>query len=186
MRTITTGEAREIVLKYNKEPFHIRHAETVSGVMGHFAAKYDQENVEHWQVVGMLHDVDFEEYPDEHCVKGIELLKEHNVPEDIIYSAISHGWGLTGAPYEPKKLMEKLLYASDELTGLIGAAALMRPSKSTLDMELSSIKKKFKDKRFAAGCSREVIAEGAKLLEWDLERLMSETLEAMQELERNA
>ena len=186
VRTITINEAKEIILKYNKEPFHIRHAETVSGVMGHFASKYDPENVEYWKVVGMLHDVDFEVYPDEHCVKGIELLREHNVPEDIVYSAISHGYGITGAPYEPVKFMEKLLYASDELTGLIGAAALMRPSKSTLDMEVSSLKKKFKDKRFAAGCSRAVISEGAKLLEWDLERLMSETLEAMQELEKNA
>ena len=183
---ITVNEAREIILKYNKEPFHIRHAETVSGVMGYFAAKYDAKNVEYWQVVGMLHDVDFEEYPEEHCVKGIELLKEHNVPEDIIYSAISHGYGLTGAPYEPVKFMEKLLYATDELTGLIGAAALMRPSKSTLDMEVKSLKKKFKDKRFAAGCSRDVITNGAKMLEWDLDRLMSETLEAMQEFEKNA
>ena len=185
MRTITVSEARDIILKYNKEPFHIRHAETVSGVMGHFAKKYDAENIEYWQVVGMLHDVDFEMYPEEHCVKGIELLREHNVDEGIIYSAISHGFGLTGAPYEPVKFMEKLLYATDELTGLIGAAVLMRPSKSTLDMEVSSIKKKFKDKRFAAGCSREVISEGAKLLGWDLERLMNETLEAMQELEKN-
>ena len=186
MRTITAAKAKEIFLKYNKEPFHIRHAQTVSGVMGYFAAKYDTENIEYWRVVGMLHDIDFEEYPDEHCVKGIELLKEHNVPEDIIYSAISHGYGLTGAPYEPVKFMEKLLYATDELTGLIWAAALMRPSKSTLDMEVSSVKKKVKDKRFAAGCSRDVIQDGAKKLEWDLDRLMRETLEAMQELERNA
>ena len=186
MRTITASEAKDIILKYNKEPFHIRHAETVSGVMGRFAAKYDPGNIEYWQVVGMLHDIDFEEFPDEHCVKGIELLREHNVPEDIIYSAISHGFGLTGSPFEPVKFMEKLLYAADELTGLIWACALMRPSKSTLDMDISSVKKKFKDKRFAAGCSREVILSGAKMLEWDLERLMIETLEAMQELEKNA
>ena len=173
------------MLKYNKEAFHIQHAQTVSDVMGYFAKKYE-ENIEYWQVVGILHDIDFEEYPEEHCVKGIELLKKNNVPEDIIYSAISHGWGLTGAPYEPKKFMEKILYATDELTGLIGAAALMRPSKSTLDMEVSSVKKKFKDKRFAAGCSREVITEGAKLLGWDLDRLINETLEAMKEIERNA
>ena len=182
---MTVEMAREIVQKYNKEPFHIRHAQTVSGVMGCFAKKYDSENVELWQVVGMLHDVDFEMFPDEHCVKGIEILRNHEVPEDIIRSAISHGWGLTGSPYEPTSFMEKLLYATDELTGLIWAAALMRPSKSTLDMEVQSVKKKFKDKRFAAGCSREVIADGAKMLGWELDRLISETLEAMQEIEKN-
>ena len=139
MRTITVNEAREIFLKYNQEPFLVQHAETVSGVMGYFASKYDAENAEFWQVVGMLHDVDYEKYPKEHCVKGIELLRENNVPEEVISSAISHGWGLTGAPYEPVKLMEKLLFATDELTGLIGAAALMRPSKSTLAMELKSL-----------------------------------------------
>ena len=176
--------AREIILKYNKEPFHIRHAETVAGVMGFFAKKYDAGNEAHWEAAGMLHDVDFELHPDEHCVKGMEILKEEGVPQEIIYSALSHGWGLTGAPYEPVHFMEKLLFAADELTGLIGAAALMRPSKSTLDMELSSLKKKFKDKRFAAGCSREIIAQGAGMLGWELERLMSETLEAMQHLER--
>ena len=185
MVKITVDQAKELLLKYNKEPFHIRHAETVSGVMGFFASKYDKGNEEYWQVVGMLHDIDFEEFPNEHCVKGIELLKKHDVPEDIIVSAISHGWGLTGSPYEPDKFMEKILFAVDELTGLIGAAALMRPSKSTLDMEISSIKKKFKDKRFAAGCSRDVINDGAAKLDWPLDRLMAETLEAMQELEKN-
>jgi predicted hydrolase (HD superfamily) len=131
----------------------------------------------------MLHDVDFEKYPDEHCVKGIELLKSENVPKDIIQSALSHGWGLTGSPYEPKHQMEKILYAIDELTGLIWAAALMRPSKSVMDMELKSVKKKFKDKSFAAGCSREVIAQGAELLGWTLDDLISETILAMREIE---
>ena len=184
MFKITTSDAKNLILKYNEEPFHIRHAETVSHVMGFFASKYG-EDADYWSVVGMLHDIDFEKYPNEHCVKGIEILKENDVPEDIIVSAISHGWGLTGSPYEPTKFMEKILFAVDELTGLIGAAALMRPSKSTLDMELSSIKKKFKDKRFAAGCSREVIESGAKMLEWSLERLMTETLQAMQDFEKN-
>lgn len=184
MTKIKLNEAKDLILKHNKEPFHIRHAETVSYVMGFFASKYG-EDADYWRVVGMLHDIDFEEHPDEHCVKGIEILKGAGVPEDIIVSAISHGWGMTGAPYEPEKFMEKILYATDELTGLIGAAALMRPSKSTLDMELSSIKKKFKDKRFAAGCSREVITEGAKRLDWSMDRLMSETLEAMQEFEKS-
>ena len=181
---ITVDEAKKLILKHNKEPFHIRHAETVSHVMGFFASKYGCD-ADYWSVVGMLHDIDFEEYPEEHCVKGIQLLREYNLPEEVISSAISHGWGLTGSPYEPKEFMEKILYATDELTGLIWAAALMRPSKSTLDMEVSSIKKKFKDKRFAAGCSREVIETGSKMLEWSLDRLMSETLEAMQDFEKS-
>jgi putative nucleotidyltransferase with HDIG domain len=138
--------AKEILFKYNKEPFHIRHAEIVSGVMRHFAKKYDPENEEMWATVGLLHDVDFEKFPEEHCVKGEELLRSEGVDEKIIRAAMSHGYGLSPTPYEPVEFMEKILFAVDELTGLIGAAALMRPSKSVQDIEISSIKKKFRIK----------------------------------------
>ena len=181
MLNLTQAEA--IFRKYNQDTFLIQHAQTVSGTMGYFAKKYDPENEEYWRVAGMLHDIDFEQYPEEHCVKGIELLQAEGVPEDIIKSALCHGWGMTNSPYEPQHIMEKILYAVDELTGLIGAAALMRPSKSTMDMELSSVKKKFKDKRFAAGCSRETISKGAEMLGWSLDELISETILAMREVE---
>jgi len=179
----TPAQAREILEKYNKEPFHLRHGETVSGVMGWFAKKHDPNNVDYWRTVGMLHDIDFELYPEEHCVKGIEIMKNEGIDESIIRSAMSHGWGLTKTPYEPENIMEKILFAVDELTGLIGAAALMRPSKSVSDMELSSLKKKFKDKKFAAGCSRETIAKGAEMLGWELDTLLDETLNAMKAIE---
>jgi len=183
---ITLSTAKEIMQKYNKEPFHVQHALAVSGTMGYYAKKYDPAREEYWRVVGMLHDTDFEEYPEQHCVKGEELLAAEGVPQDIIRAAMSHGWGMTGTPHQPEHMMEKILFAVDELTGLIGAAALMRPSKSTLDMELSSLKKKFKDKKFAAGCSREVITKGAEMLGWTLDELLAETLEAMKEVEKNA
>ena len=175
-------EARAIVRKYNEEPFHLQHAETVSAVMGYLAQKHGHDET-YWRVAGLLHDVDFEQFPGEHCVKGIELLQNENVGEDIIRSAMSHGWGQTGSPYEPAHLMEKALYAVDELTGLIFAAALMRPSKSTLDLEVSSVKKKFKDKRFAAGCSRETISRGAEMLGWTLDDLIGETIMGMRAYE---
>ncbi|MCL2405049.1 MAG: hydrolase [Defluviitaleaceae bacterium] len=181
MLNLSTAEA--IMRKYNQEAFHIQHAHAVSGTMGYFAKKLDPVKEEHWRIVGMLHDTDFEQFPDEHCVKGIELLQAEGVPEDIIRSALSHGWGMTNSPFEPEHIMEKVLFAVDELTGLIWAAALMRPSKSTMDMELSSVKKKFKDKKFAAGCSRETIAKGAEMLGWSLDELMSETILAMREVE---
>ena len=181
MINIATADA--ILRKYNKEDFHIQHAQAVSGAMGYFAKKLDPEREEYWRVIGLIHDTDFEEYPSEHCVKGIELLQAEGVPEDMIRSALSHGWGMTNSPYEPESTMEKVLFAIDELTGLIWAAALMRPSKSTLDMELSSLKKKFKDKRFAAGCSRETITKGAEMLGWPLDELLQETLLAMREVE---
>ncbi|MCL2287159.1 MAG: hydrolase [Firmicutes bacterium] len=181
---LSTAEA--IMKKYNKEPFHIQHAQAVSGTLGYFAKKYDPGREEYWRVVGILHDTDFEQYPDRHCVKGEEILAAEGVPEDIIRSALSHGWGMTGSRFEPEHIMEKIQYAIDELTGLIGAAALMRPSKSTLDMELSSLKKKFKDKKFAAGCSRDVIRNGAEMLGWELDELLNETLQAMKEVEQNA
>lgn len=176
-------QAEAILKKYNKEPFHIQHAETVSGVLGYFAKKHDPSREEYWRVVGMLHDTDFEQFPEEHCVRGIEILREENVPEDIIAAAFSHGWGMTETPYEPKHIMEKILFATDELTGLIWATALMRPSKSTRDMEVKSVKKKFKDKKFAAGCSREVIQKGADMLGWTLDELINETIHAMREVE---
>jgi len=181
MINLQTAEA--IMKKYNTEAFHIQHAQTVSGVMGYFARKHDPEREEYWRVVGMLHDTDFEQFPDLHCVKGEEILRNENVPEDIIRSAMSHGWGLTETPHQPQHFMEKVLFTIDELTGLIGAAALMRPSKSTMDMELSSVKKKFKDKKFAAGCCRDTIKKGAEMMEWQLDDVINETILAMREVE---
>jgi len=182
---ITVQKAEEIFRKYNTEGFHIQHAQTVSGVMGYFARKYDPSREGYWRVVGMLHDVDFGEYPDDHCVKGIEILRNEGVDEDIIKSAMSHGWGMTQSPYEPESTMEKMLYTVDELTGLIWAAAIMRPSRSTMDLELSSVKKKFKDKKFAAGCSRETIQHGANILGMPLDEIISETILAMREVEQD-
>ena len=183
---MTLSQATIIMKKYNQEPFHIQHNTIVSDVLGHFAKTHAPDQVEHWQIVGILHDTDYELYPEEHCVKGVELLEAEGVPADIIQSAMSHGYGLTKTPFEPTHIMENILYAIDELTGLIGAAALMRPSKSTLDMELKSLKKKFKDKKFAAGCSRDVIQNGATRLGWELDKLLADTLEAMQAVEKDA
>lgn len=172
-------EAFEILKKYNKDEFHIRHALTVEGVMRYFAKELN-EDVEYWGNVGLLHDVEFELYPEEHCKKCIELLRENNVDESIIHSICSHGYGLC-TDVKPEHIMEKVLFATDELTGLIWAAAKMRPSKSVMDMELSSLKKKFKDKKFAAGCSRDVIIKGAEQLGWDLDTLLEKTILAMRE-----
>jgi len=181
----TFDEARVILARYNKDAFHLRHGETVGGVMRHFAAQYDPGREEFWAVCGLLHDIDFEMYPDEHCVKGQELLRENDVDESVIRSAMSHGWGVTAVTFEPEHVMEKILFTVDELTGLIGAAALMRPSKSVADMEVSSVKKKFKDKSFAAGCSREIIERGAAMLGWQMDDLFARTLEAMKAIEQN-
>lgn len=172
-------EAFEILKKYNKDEFHIRHALTVEGVMRYFAKELN-EDVEYWGNIGLLHDVDFELYPEEHCKKCIELLRENDVDESIIHSICSHGYGLC-SDVKPEHIMEKVLFATDELTGLIWAAAKMRPSKSVMDMELSSLKKKFKDKKFAAGCSRDVIIKGAEQLGWDLDTLLEKTILAMRE-----
>ena len=179
----TPAQALEILKKYNQDAFHLRHGQIVSGVMGWYAAQYDPEKVDYWKTVGMLHDIDFELYPEEHCVKGVELFAAEDIDESIMRSAVSHGWGLTGTAYQPEHIMEKILFAADELTGLIGAAARMRPSKSVMDMELSSLKKKFKDKKFAAGCSRDVIKEGADRLGWTLDELMEKTILAMRSCE---
>ena len=175
-------EARALLAKYSRGKFHIQHGETVAGVLGWFAAKHDPENEEVWRVVGMLHDIDYELYPQEHCGKGEEIMRNEDIDERVIRSALSHGYGLTGTPYEPESVMEKLLFAADELTGLIWAVSLMRPSKSVSDLELSSVKKKFKDKKFAAGCSRDAIRRGAEMLGWELDKLISETILAMRSL----
>ena len=180
---LTREEAYVLLKKYNKEAFHIQHALTVEGVLRWFAKDlgYEEEE-EYWGITGLLHDIDFELYPDEHCKKAPELLKEGGVGEDMIYSICSHAYGIC-SDVEPKLEMEKVLFAIDELTGLIWSAALMRPSKSVMDMELKSLKKKFKDKRFAAGCSRDVIKEGADRLGWELDVLMDKTIEAMRSCE---
>ena len=177
---LNRDEALELIKKYNKEEFHIQHAETVGKTMRWFACELGYgDEADYWEVVGILHDIDFEMWPEEHCLKAPELLSEAGVPEDVIRAVCSHGYGLTGVDIAPEREMEKVLYACDELTGLIGAAALMRPSKSCADMELKSLKKKFKDKRFAAGCDREVITKGAEILGWELDELLQKTLDAM-------
>ena len=174
-------KAVELLKKYNKEEFHIRHAYTVEGVMRYFAKElgYDED---FWGIVGLLHDIDFEKYPEEHCKKAPELLKEINANEEMINAICSHGYGIC-SEIQPKHEMEKILFATDELTGLIWAAAKMRPSKSTKDMEVSSLKKKFKDKKFAAGCSREIIKQGAERLGWTLDELFEKTILAMRDCE---
>jgi predicted hydrolase (HD superfamily) len=183
MRTIPTfDEAWELLGRYNHEDFHLRHARIVAGVMRYFATQYDADNTEFWAVVGLLHDIDFELYPEAHCVKGEELLREAGVDESIIKATMSHGYGLAATPYEPTLMMEKILFACDELTGLIGAVALMRPSKSVQDLGLKSVKKKFKQPSFAAGCSREVIQRGAEMLGWTLDELIEGTIAAMRTL----
>ena len=185
METITREEAFQLLKKYNKDPFHIQHALTVEAVMKWYANKLGYgDDAEYLGIVGLLHDIDFELYPEEHCLKAPEMLREAGVGEDVIHSVVSHGYGITvgcGVTIDvaPEQEMEKVLFAADELTGLIWAAALMRPSKSTKDMELKSLKKKYKSKGFAAGCSREVIERGAQQLGWELEKLLTMTLQAM-------
>ena len=177
---IPTMEQAEVLLRqYNSEPFHLKHAEIVSGVMRYFANELGYgDEAEYWAVVGLLHDLDFERWPEQHCIKSQELMREAGLDESIICATASHGYGIT-VDIRPEREMEKVLYATDELTGLIGAVALMRPSKSVQDLELKSVKKKFKSAGFAAGCSREVISRGAEMLGWTLDDLLSRTLEAM-------
>ena len=180
---ITRDEAYELLKKYNEDEFHLHHGRMVEGTMRYFAKKLGSaDEEEFWGIVGLLHDIDFEMWPEEHCKKAPELLREAGVEEDMIHAIVSHGYGLC-VDVKPEHEMEKVLFACDELTGLIGAAALMRPSKSVQDMELKSLKKKFKDKRFAAGCDREVIIQGAEMLGWDLDELLNQTLEAMKTCE---
>lgn len=176
---ITREEAYALLTEFNKEPFHLQHALTVEGVMRYFAKELgyaDEEDF--WGMVGLLHDLDFELYPDRHCVKCVEIMRERGLDERLIHAVASHGFGIC-SEVEPEHQMEKVLFATDELTGLIGAAALMRPSKSVADMELKSLKKKYKDKKFAAGCSREIISKGADMLGWQLDELLEKTLDAM-------
>ena len=183
MEHITREEAYDLLKKYNKDPFHIQHALTVENVMKWYAEELGfGADAEYWGIVGLLHDIDFELYPEEHCIKAPELLREGGVGEDIIHGVVSHGYGIT-VDVAPEHEMEKVLFAADELTGLIWAATLMRPSKSTKDMELKSLKKKYKSKWFAAGCSREVIERGAEQLGWELDKLLTMTLEAMKATE---
>ena len=183
---ISRQDALELMRKYNDDPFHRQHALTVEAVMKWFVRELGYgEDAGYWGIVGLLHDIDFELYPDEHCLKAPELLREAGVGEDIIHAVVSHGYGITigcgkTLDVEPEHEMEKVLFAVDELTGLIWATAIMRPSRSTKDMDLKSIKKKYKSKNFAAGCSREVISRGAKQLGWELPKLFTMTLEAMQ------
>ncbi len=185
MSNPTRAQALELLQKYNKEPFHILHGLTVEGVMGYFAETLGyEEEAEFWKLCGLLHDVDFEMFPEEHCKKAPELLAEIDAPEALVHAVCSHAYG-SCSDVEPVHMMEKVMFAVDELTGLIGAAARMRPSKSVMDMELSSLKKKFKDKKFAAGCSRDVIREGAERLGWTLDETLEKTILAMRSCEQN-
>lgn len=174
----TPEQAMALVRQYNQEPFHLEHAEIVGKVLAHFAKDYDPERVDFWRAVGILHDIDFEQWPEQHCVKARTLLQELGIDERVIHAVISHGWGIC-IDVAPELYMEKVLFAVDELTGLIGAAARMRPT-GLEGMEASSVRKKFKDKKFAAGCSREVITQGAEMLEMELNELFTKTIEAMQ------
>ena len=180
MTQLTREQALDLLKEYNHEPFHLRHAFTVEAVMDWYAKELGYgDQASFWAMAGLLHDLDFEQYPDEHCVKVRELMEARDLDPALIHAVVSHGWGMTEGDAQPEHEREKVLFAADELTGLIGAAALMRPSKSVQDMELSSLKKKYKDKRFAAGCSRETIAQGAELLGWELNDLLDRTLQAM-------
>ena len=183
--SITREEAWNLLNEFNKENFHIRHAEVVEGIMRYFAKELGYgDDEEFWGIVGLLHDLDFEQYPEQHCIKEQEIMRERGIDEKIIHAVASHGYGLV-ADIKPEHEMEKILFAVDELSGLLGAAAKMRPSKSVKDMELKSAKKKFKDKTFAAGCSRDVIRKGAEMLGWELDDLISKTIVAMREDPQN-
>lgn len=176
---ITREEALKLLEEFNKDPFHIKHALTVEGVMRYFAEKLGYgDEADFWGIVGLLHDLDFEQYPEQHCIKEQEIMRERGLDERLIHAVASHGYSLT-VDIKPEHEMEKVLYAVDELTGLIGAVALMRPSKSVNDLELKSMKKKYKNLKFAAGCSREVIERGAEMLGWELDTLICETILAM-------
>ena len=182
--TLTREAAWQLLTEYNKEAFHLRHALTVEGIMRYFANELGYgEEADFWAQVGLLHDLDFENYPTEHCIKSQEIMREKGLEERLIRATASHGYGLAQNDIEPEHQMEKVLFAIDELSGLIGAAAIMRPSKSVMDLELKSVKKKFKDKKFAAGCSRDVIKLGAERLGWELPELLEKTLEAMKSCE---
>lgn len=174
----TIPEAESILRQYNHEDFHLRHARIVAGVMANFAAEFDPEHIDFWRVVGLLHDLDFEMWPEEHCIRSQTLMRELDLDESLIRATASHGYGIT-VDIKPEHVMEKILFATDELTGLIGAVAIMRPSRSVMDLETKSVMKKFKTPSFAAGCSREIIQQGADMLGWTLEDLISRTILAM-------
>ena len=178
---MTREEAFALLSEHNKEAFHIEHGETVEGAMRYFAREFDPENEEFWGIVGLLHDVDWEEFPtvEDHTVKGAEMIRAAGGTKELVHAVQSHTSDLNPACPEPELFMEKVLFAVDELTGLIGAAVLMRPSKSVMDFEVKSLKKKFKDKRFAAGCSRDVIRRGAELCGWELDELFQRSIDAM-------
>ena len=178
-------KAVEMLREHNKEKFHLQHALTVEGVMRWYAQELGYgEDADQWALVGLLHDIDFEEYPEEHCIKAPDMLRAGGASEEMVHAVCSHAWGLC-VDVKPEHEMEKVLFAADELTGLIGANALMLPSRSVQDLQLKSLKKKFKDKKFAAGCSRDVIIQGAELLGWELETLMERTIQAMQACEES-
>ena len=183
MAALTQKEAWALLKEYNSDEFHLRHARTVGRCMRYFAQTEGfADEADFWETVGILHDLDFEKYPERHCLAAQEIMRERGLDEKLVHAVVSHGYGLC-CDVKPEAQMEKILFASDELTGLIGAAALMRPSKSVSDMELSSLKKKFKDKKFAAGCSRDVIKQGAEMLGWELDTLLQKTLDAMKACE---
>jgi predicted hydrolase (HD superfamily) len=183
MNNLTREQAWELLTEYNRDPFHLKHAQIVEGTMKYFARQLGyRDEEEYWGIVGLLHDLDFELFPDQHCIKQQEIMKERGIDPGIIHATASHGYGLT-VDIEPQHQMEKVLYAVDELTGLIGAVAIMRPSKSVSDLEVKSVKKKYKTSGFAAGCSREVIQRGAEMLGWELDYLIEQTILAMRECE---
>lgn len=179
---VTREEALALLQEYNQDPFHLKHAHVVEGVMKYFsrALGYEEEE-EFWGMVGLLHDLDFEQFPESHCIKSQEIMASHGFSEEFIHATASHGYALT-VDIEPTHLMEKILYAVDELTGLIGAVAIMRPSKSVQDLEVKSVKKKYKNAKFAAGCSREVIERGARMVGWELDKLIEQTILAMRSI----
>ena len=179
IKVVTKNEAVKLLEEYNQGEFHLKHARIMGDVMRWFAIELGYgEDAEFWEAAGLLHDLDFEKFPDQHCVKCQEIMRERGIDEKLIHAVASHGYGIC-VNIKPEHIMEKVLFATDELTGLIGAAAIMRPSKSVSDLEISSLKKKFKDKKFAAGCSREVIRRGAELLGWELDKLFEKTILAM-------
>ncbi len=184
--TMTRDQAWELLTQYNQDPFHLKHAQVVEAVMRYWAKDmgYAPEEVDFWGIVGLLHDLDFEKYPDQHCVKSQEIMREAGVDEAIIHATASHGYGMTGSDIKPEHPMEKVLFTVDELTGLIGAVAIMRPSKSMMDLEVKSVKKKFKTPSFAAGCSRETINQGVEMMGTTLEEVIQKTILALRELEQ--
>jgi predicted hydrolase (HD superfamily) len=182
---INRQQAWDLLRKYNNDPFHLQHALTVEGVMKWFAEDQGAGDTEFWGIAGLLHDIDFEQFPEQHCVKAQELLRKGGASEELIHAVCCHGYGLTAVEAKPEHIMEKILFASDELTGLIWAVAIIRPSKSVMDMEVKSVKKKFKTPAFAAGCSRKVIEDGAAQLDWELDVLIEKTILAMRSCEES-